>query len=251
MANSSNNTASMVWSYLTLRKAVGVMGFFLPFVLTLGCLLLIQVFDCAESCGGNIVQKSVSQYYHTGMRNIFVGTLCVVGVFLLAYKGYKEEDDREGEAKGLCVIGAALIPTDDRAGDIAGLAAIGVALFPTASGDLTIIGALHGLSAFVFFLMLAYFSLCLFTKTDSPDDMTPKKETRNKLYRVCGYIILAAIVLISLLWLLSYFSPEIKTYLASINPVFWLESVATVAFGISWLTKGEAILQDQPVAGSP
>ena len=26
--------------------------------------------------------------------------------------------------------------------------------------------------------------------------------------------------------------------------VFWLEAVAIVAFGISWLTKGEAILKD-------
>jgi hypothetical protein len=29
------------------------------------------------------------------------------------------------------------------------------------------------------------------------------------------------------------------------EPRFWLESIAIVAFGISWLTKGEAILKDQ------
>jgi hypothetical protein len=32
----------------------------------------------------------------------------------------------------------------------------------------------------------------------------------------------------------------------SLKPVFWLESIAVVAFGISWLVKGEAIFKDQP-----
>jgi hypothetical protein len=31
------------------------------------------------------------------------------------------------------------------------------------------------------------------------------------------------------------------------EPRFWLESIAIVVFGISWLTKGEAILKDQDV----
>ena len=31
----------------------------------------------------------------------------------------------------------------------------------------------------------------------------------------------------------------------SLEPIFWLESVAIVAFGLSWLTKGETILKDE------
>jgi hypothetical protein len=30
-----------------------------------------------------------------------------------------------------------------------------------------------------------------------------------------------------------------------LRPVFWLESLAIVAFGVSWLTKGQAILRDR------
>ena len=30
------------------------------------------------------------------------------------------------------------------------------------------------------------------------------------------------------------------------RPVFWLESIAIIMFGISWLVKGEAILADLP-----
>jgi len=32
--------------------------------------------------------------------------------------------------------------------------------------------------------------------------------------------------------------------LQALDPVFWLETAAVLAFGISWLTKGEAILAD-------
>jgi len=30
-----------------------------------------------------------------------------------------------------------------------------------------------------------------------------------------------------------------------LNPVFWLETITIEAFGISWLTKGQAILKDE------
>jgi len=36
-----------------------------------------------------------------------------------------------------------------------------------------------------------------------------------------------------------------KAALADLTPVFWLEAVADVAFGVSWLVKGEAILADE------
>jgi hypothetical protein len=39
------------------------------------------------------------------------------------------------------------------------------------------------------------------------------------------------------------------TALNSANPVFWLETAAIAAFGVSWLVKGQAILRDkEPVA---
>ena len=31
----------------------------------------------------------------------------------------------------------------------------------------------------------------------------------------------------------------------SLDPLFWLESIVIVAFGVSWSVKGEAILRDE------
>jgi len=53
----------------------------LPFVLLVGNIVI-----------SGELPESVSGYYYTGMRNVFVGALCVLGVFLMAYAGYNEFD---------------------------------------------------------------------------------------------------------------------------------------------------------------
>lgn len=208
---------SLVISYLFLRKAVGILGIALPFVLAFGGMLL----------AGPALEPSVSAYYYTGMRNIFVGTLCAIAVFMLSYRGYERKDDV--------------------AGDIACAFALGVAFLPTTPEGSRLhlqrlIGGIHLMAAAGLFLTLSYFSLCLFTKTGQTTQPTPKKLQRNKVYRICGYIMLTAIALMVLHGMLP---AGVKESLRALHPVFWLESVAVVAFGMSWLTKGEALLKDE------
>jgi hypothetical protein len=205
---------SLVVSYLVLRKAIGIIGIALPFVLAFGKLF----------AGDPGIQSSVSGYYHTVMRDVFVGSLSAIAVFLFSYRGYERRDDV--------------------AGDLACAFAFGVALCPTAP-DLNagprdkLVGALHVVFAAAFFLTLAYFSLGLFRKTDPSKAPTRRKLKRNLVYTACGYTILACIALIGVVGLLSADSP-----VKQLHPIFWLEAAAIVAFGASWLTKGEAILRD-------
>jgi drug/metabolite transporter (DMT)-like permease len=164
------------------------------------------------------VEDSISDYYGTRSRNLFVGILFAIAFFLFAYRGY---DSR-----------------DDKAGDLACLFALGVALFPGTSQSAGV-RAVHFLSATALFLVLSYFSLALFTITKSGGSPTEEKKRRNKLYRACGAIILVCIASIALYYLLLSDSD-----LAALKPVFWLESVALWSFGLSWLTKGETLWQD-------
>jgi len=208
-----DTTSSLVMSYLELRRAVGIIGTSLPFVLVLGKMLL----------DGPGIQDSISAYYYTAMRDVFVGSLCAIAVFLISYR-YDH--------------------TDDIAGNLAGAFAIGVALFPTqpatvASGVAIIIGRIHLMFAAAFFSTLAYFCLALFRRTHANGRMTARKVQRNTVYTVCGYTIIACIGLIFVYSLLLK-----GTAIAMFDPVFWLESAAVLAFGVSWLTKGEAILGD-------
>jgi hypothetical protein len=205
----------LVISYLGLRRAVGMIGIALPFVLAFGKIIF-------EGPG---IEPSVSNYYYTGMRDVFVGAMCATAVFLLSYRGYER--------------------TDDIFGDIAGICALGIALFPTTphvdiTPQYTWQGVLHLCFAAGFFLSLAFFCLFLFRKTDPTKPPTRRKLQRNAVYTVCGYTILICLGLITVLAFVSDAS-RAKAF----NPVFWLEALATVAFGISWFVKGEAILKDE------
>ena len=210
-------------SYVTLRRSVGVLGVAFPIVLLVGSVV------CGEC---NEVQSSISAYYHTNMRNLFVGILSAIALFMFAYKGYEKQDAI--------------------AGILAGLFALGVAFFPTSVTELTnciprpidnqIISTLHFASAAGLFLVLSFFSIFLFTKTTEKKPGKMKKR-RNRLYRICGIVMLVSIALI-----LSYSICNSRygcEGLKKIDPVFWLESIALWAFGLSWLTKGRAILADK------
>lgn len=225
MQHSSNNSGPLVLSYLALRKAIGLLGTFLPMVLCLGACIIFKTG----------IQSSLSAYYHTRMGDVFVGTLCAIGVFLYAYRGYTQGSDN-----------------DDRVGNFAGVFAIGVALFPTDLSDglaapKTFAGIAHAVFAASFFLTLAYFLLVLFTKSHPDRPRTPEKKRRDRVYRVGGYTIIASIALIGILGAIKTLGLVPWKVLQAVeawNPAFWLESIAVIAFGISWAVKGQAILGD-------
>jgi hypothetical protein len=194
---------------------VGFLGVLLPVILPIGVVLLSS---------GTGLQDSISDYYDTVMRGVFVGVLFAIGVFLFSYVGYEPSPDKKTYE-----------PSDNTAGNLACVFALGVALFPTTS-DSNVVRTTHFLSAAALFLTLSYFSLYLFTKTKVGATPTPKKETRNKVYVVCGVFMLACIALIAVYnWLFQ------DTSIAVIKPVFWLESLALWAFGWSWFVKGEGL----------
>ncbi len=104
MSYESGTRNRLVISYLTLRKAIGYLGTALPFVLSIGGMLIYSL----------AIQGSLSSYYHTGMRDVFVGTLCAIGIFLFAYKGYEQQDNLAGNLAGICAVGNSAVPDDAR-----------------------------------------------------------------------------------------------------------------------------------------
>jgi hypothetical protein len=84
------------------------------------------------------------------MRNVFVGIMCEIGVFLWSYKGYDWRDAVAGTITAVCAIGIALFPIAPDTG---------------ATASQITIGDIHTAFAAVFFLTLAYFALVLFRKT--------------------------------------------------------------------------------------
>ena len=161
------------------------------------------------------------------MGAVFVGVMFAFGVFLIAYKGHPP-------AKAYEI-------SDNIVANIAGVFAIGVALFPTRPKDFSdlegIVGIIHVVCAGLFLLALAYFAIFLFTKTVPNTTKSPKKKQRDMVYRACGIVIFLCVVLIGVNFLLG-------GALDAIKPVFWLEALAVIAFGISWMIKGQVLLKD-------
>lgn len=211
-ASQDRPPSDLVFSYLGLRRAVGIIGMALPFAVAIGRAILDQP----------VLEPTVSDYYHTVMGDLFVGSLCAIGVFMMSYRGYDWKDRLTGALSCLFAIGAALFPT---AGE-------------NPTPEAKIIGIVHFACAAGLFLSLAVFCK-LFRKT-SDDQPSPEKLQRNVIYAVCGVTILLCMALIGIY---AVFLRE--TSLAQLHPVFWLEALAIEAFGVSWLVKGEAILKDK------
>jgi len=219
------NKSSMLISYFTLRKAVGILGIALPVLLLIGSYLI-------PSCGN--VHKSISDYYHTPFRDVFVGILCAVSLFLFAYRGYDWRDNWAGNLGGLFALGVAFFPTTVTCPLDCNIPY--EPLFSFAS-------KIHFTSALLFFSVLIYFSLVLFRKSNTTfENFTIQKKKRNLIFKICGYTMVLCVLGIG-----SYFAfikGDCEDSPIKYNVVFWLESIALCAFGISWLTKGELIWKD-------
>lgn len=200
------------YSYLALRKAIGWIGILLPFTLMLGAFLIFKE---------DIIQSSISHYYYTGMRDVFVGALCAIALFMFYYCGYDKWDNWAGHA--------------------AGFFALGVALFPTTEfGPSDLIGKIHFACAALLFITLIIFSLCLFTKKEKGSKRTQQKKARDIIYKTCGIIMIVCMIAIVIY----------KNFIQSDDDavtsfVFWAETVALVSFGVSWLTKGGTLYPDK------
>jgi uncharacterized membrane protein len=200
-------------SYLFLRRAIGLIGGLMPIAVPLGYSI---------TTGHWLLMESLSIYYYTDARNIFVASLCAVGVFLICYR-YQHLDDLTSTFAGAFAIGIAFCPTTA----------------PNPSELARVLGVLHDVFAIAFFLTMALMCLLLFTRSDAaPSERGSGKSTRNGVYVVCGIVILVFTVLA----VLSTFASQ--SFVNEVHPLFWCEAIGTFTFGVAWWVKGQTLWQD-------
>jgi hypothetical protein len=204
-----------------MRRLIGILGISLPFIVVIG----------GFTQGGPGLQGSISGYYYTNMRDLFVGILSGVALFLMSYRGYEKIDDIVANMSGIFALGIIFFPTAMYSGKV-----VRVGLFLI---DDNISEVIHLTFGALFFLALAFNSLFLFTRRH-PGVMGKEKKRRNVIYRVCGIVMILAIVCVAI-----YTISLRGTFVAAIYPVLMLESVASFAFGISWLVKGNTLFKDK------
>jgi peptidoglycan/LPS O-acetylase OafA/YrhL len=208
--------------FLWIRRSIGFLGFLFPLILIVGAKLFNK--DCP------LILSSISDYYHTNMRDVFSVVLGLLAFSLFTYRGPDKEDSIASTLAAACAMGIIFFSTTTVNKNIC------------IACDVKQNQTMHLLFATLLFLILAYFALKLFPKTKEHETPTPEKLKRNTLYKTCGYIMLACIVIIAvyMLWL------QDRGILANVPVVFILEWIALWAFGISWIVKGEwFILKDK------
>jgi hypothetical protein len=219
---------SLILSFKAMRRLIGILGMALPLVCFLGGL----VFGDPASGGGGL-QRSISRYYYTNVRDFFVGLMLGMAFFMMTYKGHEPIDTIANIATGLAGVCVGLFPClaldpDARVG-----------LFQLSEGRSDTV---HIICAASFFVLLALDSLFLFTRTRADREPTRWKRRRNRVYVACGCVMLAALVLLAVLMIFKLLDDQA---LDRTRIVFIAETLMLEAFGISWLVKGETILRDR------
>jgi hypothetical protein len=197
-------------SYRNMRAITGYVGLTLPVVL-----LLAGVVD------GHI-ESSISAYYYTKVGNVFTGALCVIGIFLLAYR-------------------LTAWAVDNVATTLAGVSALGVAFFHAAPANATLsqlrLADVHLTCAAALFILLGGISLFIF-----PRDTLPDQRWRANWYMAFG----------ALIWLSIILMPVLNSLAGSFydgNHVFFiLETVCVMAFAVSFILKGHGQPSDPGLA---
>ena len=191
-------------SYRNLRAIIGYVGLALPTVLLV-----------AGAADGHL-EASISAYYYTKVGNVFTGALCVIGIFLLAYR-------------------LASWAVDNVMTTLAGIAALGVAFFHAAPKNATLsqlrLANVHLTCASALFILLGAISLFIF-----PQDVLPDQNWRANWYRGLGALIWLSIVLMPVLNALA------GPFYDDNHVFFVLETICVMAFAASFILKGHGQL---------
>lgn len=198
-------------SYRNMRAIIGYVGLALPLVLLL-----------AGTIDGHL-ESSISAYYYTKVGDVFTGALCVIGVFLVAYR-------------------LTSWAIDNVATTLAGVAALGVALFHAAPRNATLgqlrLADVHLTCAAALFVLLGAISLLIFP-LDMSDDEKLRQRWRVPCYRGLGALIWLSVVLMPTLNALA------RSFYNDSHLFFVLETICVTAFAVSFILKGHGQPSDR------
>lgn len=227
-----------VFDYRTIRRLIGLLAILLPCVLV--AIALLMRFP---------IMPSISEFFYTPAREVLVGTIGAISIFLFCYNGHARDEDRAKTNWRERWV------TDRRLSLAAALGALGVAFFPVKSQFsaglspdpmfvqiLGVWGAsnLHKASALAFFAALTWFCLDNFRR--SPEvNVSTTRQRANRIYATCGYIILVCTLGLVVLGLAAGRNESLTQSADNLFVILILEAIALFAFATAWIVKGKTM----------
>ncbi len=200
--------------YMRIRNVCGLLGILLPWL----ALFSAGIKACHPSAEW---WWSISATYYQSPA--LVGVLTPASIVLMSYEGYDRLDNIITTLSGVFGLGIVLFPCQVEW--LCPETLVGFFQIPSYISNI-----LHTICAASFFLLLAFNSFYLFTKTGN-GPMTDRKRKRNLIYRICG----AGMLFFEFVFVV------VSAVDAPGYCVMLVEIVLLHLFGISWLVKGEAI----------
>ncbi|AQP45191.1 hypothetical protein [Tessaracoccus flavus] len=222
MSPKPGSHAQLGRTFIAQQRVISVLSFFLPLFLITWSVL-----------SGEGLRGSLSEYYYTPVRDIFVGVLCALSLFFWSYRGYhphKAELRADRVVAKIASVSAALVAL--------------APLKPRQVGECTLLQCVfgeqatdwvHNVAAVIFMTSLATFCLVLFPMTAI---QRPDLGRRLVIYGICGTVIVAAMLLM-VLW--KFLPVDVYFALGHYKPIFMLETMALFAFSIAWLLRSRAV----------
>ena len=158
---------------------------------------------------GETLPSSFGGYHQGGLQQILIGGFCALGVLLWFYQGSNTAENTRTDLTAVC--------------------AFGVGFFPSFESGY---GPFHVTFLLLFLGLSAYSSLFSFT--------TSATLTR-RVQIVSGVTMVLSLVLIILVWLLDLGAGELR-------PLLWLESLAVMATGVSWLANSREVRDERSLS---
>ena len=188
-------------SYRSLQRMIGWAGILMPAVVRIGGWLV----------DGIPATDSLSAYYYTSMRDIFVATTVLTGVLLMCYRTGQRQDTVVASLAGMAAIGLALFPMDPT------YAAELLARYPDLGTERHYSN--HGALGYHLFFAVSFAALSFY--------MVFFRFGPQLAYKLCGSVMLLSFAAIALLALLAHNAS-----------FFWPETCAVTALAVAWLVKG-------------
>jgi hypothetical protein len=205
-------------TYTYLRLGMAGIGIIFPLVLWWGGLTF-----------GVAFQASISSYYHTPMRDIFVGSMITIGSFLWFYQGITKKENFALNCAGILAVIVALTPTvlTKAVGQVK------CETFIMRGISETTASYIHGISAMLFFFAIAY--VCI---------ATSKTEINQKYQKIYNFLGAGMIVFPIASALLLHFLKETSSL------IYFVELAAVWVFSAYWLVKTREINESQIIRKS-
>ena len=165
------------------------------------------------------MQASMSAFYHTAMRDVFVGVVFALGVCLYVYEGYNDLENTCLTLAGLCLFGVAWAPTTA----------------PEGSGAWTA-PELHYACAIAFFSLIAI--VCIFAREHGLKETNGSQYDLDyrTTYNITACLMVLVLAVAVVLFLLNQFAGI--TFPTS---TFWVEAAAIWVFAWYWGVKSREL----------